>query len=636
MIIPQEKFWMEPADAVAAPAVLFYRNRFRVERETELALRYSADERCVLFLDGERVADGPERGAPGLWYYGKLSVAVAPGEHTLTARVLMLGETFRPMAQCSVRCGLFVEERSRLLDARWECRIADCCRYTAPQPDWGTVPRLEVQPGYEWGLYRGEGEGWREAVRFADRRELHAPALPAMRCEPVMRYEWDGRMVRFSEYMLYHAEYEFSGEGTVEIRYFEHPESRPEETCAPEHYRDRFTLPGGRVRHHDLWFRAGQALEFRFSGNAKLEQMSFRRTGYPYRWNVDFHDDAPGRRALLAAAKRTLECCTWETYMDCPYYEQLQYVADSRIEMLSGYAVTGDRRPMEKALRLLALGQRSDGALACRYPARDRQENFVPCEHAAPLIPGFSLLYIQQLHDFARLRHNDALVRELLPAARRIAAHAAGHLDGGILRRLPGWNFLDWRPDWKNGIPPFCEEGGGCTLNWLFVQSLRDLADLERNFGSAVHAAAYEQQAAELERAVTALFYDEARGCFAEDQEHRYFSEHAQVFAILTAGRTDLLPLLRKGELDKCGIYFSFYYFEVCRLHGLDDCFARRLASYEKLALSGLSTLPEEFRNWRSFCHAWSAHYLYFHYSRDSFTERISHKTSTSSSEAAS
>ena len=260
----------------------------------------------------------------------------------------------------------------------------------------------------------------------------------------------------------------------------------------------------------------------------------------------------------------------------------------------------------------------------------------MPCEHAAPLIPGFSLLYIQQLHDFARLRHNDALVRELLPAARRIAAHAAGHLDGGILRRLPGWNFLDWRPDWKNGIPPFCEEGGGCTLNWFFVQSLRDLADLERNFGSAVHAAAYERQAAELERAVTALFYDEARGCFAEDQEHRYFSEHAQVFAILTAGRTDLLPLLRKGELDECGIYFSFYYFEVCRLHGLDDCFARRLAGYEKLALSGLSTLPEEFRNWRSFCHAWSAHYLYFHYSRDSFTERISHKTSTSSSEAAS
>ncbi len=34
MIIPQEKFWMEPAEAVAAPAVLFYRNRFRVERET--------------------------------------------------------------------------------------------------------------------------------------------------------------------------------------------------------------------------------------------------------------------------------------------------------------------------------------------------------------------------------------------------------------------------------------------------------------------------------------------------------------------------------------------------------------------------------------------------------------------------
>ena len=36
--------------------------------------------------------------------------------------------------------------------------------------------------------------------------------------------------------------------------------------------------------------------------------------------------------------------CAHETYMDCPYYEQMMYVGDTRLEVLTTYAISRDDR----------------------------------------------------------------------------------------------------------------------------------------------------------------------------------------------------------------------------------------------------------------------------------------------------
>jgi alpha-L-rhamnosidase len=35
----------------------------------------------------------------------------------------------------------------------------------------------------------------------------------------------------------------------------------------------------------------------------------------------------------------------WETYTDCPYYEQLQYIGDTRIQAMVSYYNTNRRPP---------------------------------------------------------------------------------------------------------------------------------------------------------------------------------------------------------------------------------------------------------------------------------------------------
>lgn len=602
------------------PYTVVFRNVFDSASPSALEFEFSADEHAIVFLDGEILACGPERGSLWHWYKDNVKASVAPGRHTLAVRVSCLGRSLRPYAQMSLQHGLWIQEKSRLLgDSPWQYQIMPW-QYAIPARDWGSAPRVIIPATFPsalgWGMADGE-EPWRPVRLIADERELYPAELPPMRADEVTDYTYDGRLLTFAHYGCFRCRYTFAGKGTVEMRWHEALECSYGVTDdQPGALWDRFEVDG-ELKWQDIWYRAGRLIEFRFTGDVKMQEAHFLRIGYP--WQFDRMktrpSDNPTLARLLDNAQRTLECCTWQTYMDCPYYEQLQYISDCRISMLSSYAISSDHRLPRKALQTFPLAMRDDGALACHTPSKDSDSYpfYTASRQVSCLIPGFALYYIQMLHDYAMLREDDELVRRLLPVARRIAAWALSHLQDGILTGMPGWNFLDWVDGWNNGIPTNCADGSGCTLNLIMVQSLRDLADLERVFGSEKRSAADLQEADELAVAVKSCYYDEKRKLFAEDREHTVFSEHAQVWAQLTGITRDAADGLRSGELPECGSCFSFYYLAMARRDGLDDLFSQRMKRYLDLAANpNLDTLPEEFANWRSYCHGWSAHALYF------------------------
>ena len=145
-----------------------------------------------------------------------------------------------------------------------------------------------------------------------------------------------------------------------------------------------FKLPGGRLFHWiDYWWKSGRCLEISFDGDCRVEQMKFFNTGYPYHCKLDLTSQAPRIKRLMDISYRTLQVCSHETYMDCPYYEQLMYIGDARIEALCTYMITQDRRLVKKSLRMLARSQRADGMILSRWPSKVEQE--IPC---------FALIYI--------------------------------------------------------------------------------------------------------------------------------------------------------------------------------------------------------------------------------------------------
>lgn len=621
-------YWLRAGTGVEAPYIAVFRNRFSLDTASTFKLTFSADERCQLFLNGERIIDGPERGDIYHWYFQDYETTLVPGEYCLVARILCFGQEMTAYAQQSIRHGLYAQS-PQLDNDKWEYQILNDCVFKPSFPDWGTYPSCEIGPGYNWDSLEGRGGEWKETEKYLDQRPLHSPDLPLMRYEPETNYRTieyaDRILVVFDDYVCVWPEFVFSGSGSVRVRWaetlYDNDNYDPLYLKGTKGSRDkfidkhfigegsRFELPGGRLFHWvDYWWKAGRYLEISFDGDCRVEQMKFFATGYPYHCEVDLKDPDPRMERLLKTAFRTLQSCSHETYMDCPYYEQLMYIGDTRIEALCTYVVSKDRRLVKKALRTLARSQRPGGMLASQWPSKGNQE-----------IPSFALIYILMLHDFSACDDDAQLIAELLPTVRRIIAYFSEYLNAEyLLEQLPGWNFIDWVKGWENGVPTGAASGSGCSLNWFFVLALHSLAELEERFGDRKCGEKYSNMAAKVINSIRRAYYNPASGLFAEDRERLYYSEHAQVLALLAVGCTEVIPGLSAGKLDQCSLYFSFYYQEACLRYGLDELFEQRLEKHYALLDSGLKTIPEEFENPRSDCHAWGAYPLYHYYTSGS------------------
>ncbi|MGK4456111.1 hypothetical protein, partial [Klebsiella pneumoniae] len=67
-----------------------------------------------------------------------------------------------------------------------------------------------------------------------------------------------------------------------------------------------------------------------------------------------FRSDDDRIANLMPLMDRVLQMCAHETYFDCPFYEQLMYIGDTRLETLATYVSTDDDRLPRKALRMFA------------------------------------------------------------------------------------------------------------------------------------------------------------------------------------------------------------------------------------------------------------------------------------------
>ncbi|MBA3707660.1 MAG: alpha-L-rhamnosidase, partial [Planctomycetes bacterium] len=88
--------WVGNAAQPAGAGVTAYRLRFTCAERMTARIHVSGDERYELFLDGERIGDGPERGDLRHWLYESWDLDLPAGEHVLVARTWWLGHVGTP------------------------------------------------------------------------------------------------------------------------------------------------------------------------------------------------------------------------------------------------------------------------------------------------------------------------------------------------------------------------------------------------------------------------------------------------------------------------------------------------------------------------------------------------------------
>ena len=374
---------------------------------------------------------------------------------------------------------------------------------------------------------------------------------------------------------------------------------------------DTFRPDGGETRRFEsLWWHAGRYIEIFVVTQDEplsLHQLVLRETRYPLEMESRIEFNEPRLSAIVPLAVRTLQMCSHETYMDCPYFEQLMYIGDCRIEALITYAITRDDRLPKKALRTFEWSRLCNGLTQSRYPSRIRQ-----------IIPPFSLWWIAMLHDFAYWRSDREFVRDLLPAARSVLDYFLDcRMEHGLIGGMDGWNFLDWTPAWTGGVPPGGKDGANSSFNWQTVLALRQAADLEIYAGDPAIARRNLARAKEIVDLINTHFWNEERGLYADALDHATYSEHAQCLGLLAggvrSGRKARLArnLIEAPDLARATIYFSHYLFEAYRILGRADALLDRLSLWSDLAGCGFKTLLEHPEPSRSDCHGWASHPLF-------------------------
>lgn len=624
-------------------------------------VQVSADNRYELFVNGQRVSVGPARGDLTHWRYETIDLAphLHPGRNVLAAVVWNDGPA-RAIAQITNQTAFVLQSPLPALNTGrdWKC-IEDHAYQPQPLPPDQATGYYALSPNekfearnYPWNWQQPDFDdsSWIAAkpianaepreVRDARTRWMLVPSAipqeeqsplepPVSRTGAAIPYTVPAQstatiLLDQSVLTTAYPELTVSGgkDANITLKYAEalYVSRNPGSKIFVKGNRHEFE---GKVFYgpsdtyisdgapHRTWrplfwrtFRYIQLTVTTGSAPVTIENFHGVFTGYPFVSKATFDAPIPALQQILSTGWRTARLCAHETYMDCPYYEQLQYAGDARIQMLVSLYMTGDSRLMRNGIELLNDSRTAEGATLSRAPSYQQQ-----------YIPPFSLWWIGMVHDYWMYVDDPAFVKQMLPGVRSVLAFfAAYQKTDASLKKMPWWSFVDWVDQWPNGESPAEADGSGsAALELQLLLAYRWASDLEAAFGSKALSAEYKASSEALKSTVLLTDWDPQRGLFADQPSHRTYSQQVNTLAILAhifpdaqsraiAGKTLTDPTLARSS-----IYFRAYTNGMLREIGMGDRYLDQLGPWRDQLQQGLTTWAEKDNDSRSDCHAWGA-----------------------------
>lgn len=633
----------------------------------------SADNRYRLFVNGQSVALGPARSDLLNWNYETLDLApyLKPGTNLIAAQVWYLSDS-APFAQVSYQVGFVMQgdgeaEKVVNTDRSWKVIrnegyeplknnklqtyivVGDGDRVTASRYPWGWE-----QPGFDDSRWQNAQQLWFTAKPRGLGTDGNWALVPreipllesfSQRLKAVRRVE-NGRMTDafltgnapvevpaktkavflLDQSHLTNAYPELTvsrGKGaTVTMAYAEGLMNEKRQKGNRNEvegrqmigFEDQFIADGQNRTFRPLWFRTYRYLQITVETADEplvLNDIVGQYTGYPLAEKARFSSSDTTLTNIWNVGWRTARLCAGETYFDCPYYEQLQYVGDTRVQSMISLYVAGDDRLMRKAILDFDHSRINDGLTQSRYPSADLQ-----------VIPTFSLFWVCMIHDYWMHRQDDAFIKALLPGIQSVMRwHEQRMAVNNLNGPLEWWNFVDWA--WSGndetilgGVPPGVRSGSSILSLQQAYTYLR-AAEVFAHYGQNDVAENYQGIAARIKKAVRETCWDASKGLMADTPAKKSFSQHANIMAVLT----DAVPvaqqaaLLRKittpSDLTQATFYFKYYLFQALKKAGQGDQLLPQLKPWRDMLSLGLTTFAEQPEPTRSDCHAWSASPVY-------------------------
>ncbi len=651
--------------------VLFFRKTFNLESQpSSFIVNVSGDTRYRFFVNGQPVCFGPAKGDRYHWYFETIDIAslLKEGINILSAVVWNFGE-WTPVAQMSSKTGFIIQGNSakeEIVNTNKTWKVLRDKSITLSTAYWNYAGCGEIINGldYPWGWENNDynDSKWitpREISQgfpygFNDEYDwvLTPRDIPLMeetmqRMESVRRS--DGIEIP-KNFLLGNAPLEVPANKNIsflidqKILTTSFPEmivSKGKGSSVKLTYSEalfnkqgkanRNDIEGRKIKGHTdifypdgdsnrlfrpLWFRTYRYVQVDIETKEDpltISDVYGKFTAYPFKENAYFESDDTSLKSIWDVGWRTARLCAHETYFDCPYFEQLQYAGDTRIQALISLYVSGDDRLMRKAIKLFDWSRSNEGITTSRYPSTKHQ-----------YIPPFSLYWINMVHDYSMHRDDAEFIKSCIPGIKSVLEWYADKVNPltGMLGPTPHWNYVDWVWNGNNsfpsgGVPPGGFSGGSSILTLQLAYTLSDAIDLLKACGESALAAKYANLRESLRKSTFTLCWDNNKKLMSDDAKKTTYSQHASIMGILS----DAVPqekqkalfekLDKDTSLTQATFYYRFYLFRALKKVGLAENYTSMLKPWKNMVAIGLSTFAETPEPTRSDCHAWSSSPLY-------------------------
>ena len=628
----------------------------------------SADNRYRLFVNGTAVCNGPARGDLYNWYFETLDLSpyLKPGTNVIAAQVWNMG-TLAPVAQISNQTAFLLQgdtptEEVINTDTSW--KVMENKAYLPTSTDNGQRLKtyMVIGPGdevegslypWDWKDLNETFKPWKKAVQIAnpvpagygtDNLWTLVPRNIPIITERLQRLDKVARSIGLkmnASFLKGNAPLTIPANQTVSIlidqsyNTIAYPElllskgkgATVKLTYAEALFKDGvkgnrndivgkeiqgnydiFHPDGGAKRlYRPLWQRTYRYVQLDIVTKSEpliIEDFYGMRTGYPFKPLAKFTSNDASLQEIWKIGWRTAELCAGETYYDCPYYEQLQYEGDTRIQSLISLYVTGDDRLMRKALLDFYHSRVPEGLTQGRYPSNRLQ-----------VIPPFSLFWVSMVNDYMFYRNDEQFISQFLLPIQEVLAWYEKNLDQEkrMLGPMKWWSFVDWDLTFKNGVPDGATDGNSSVISLQYAYTLRQAAEIFTHFGKSELATHYSQLADEISVATYKLCFDETKGVMANTPLKNSFSQHASIMGVLGNAiprdkeQVVMKNVLSDPSLSQATFYYRFYLTLALKKAGMGDLYYSQLKPWREMITNGLTTFAENPDPTRSDCHAWSA-----------------------------
>ena len=647
----------------------FRKNITLSEKPQKFIVHISADNRYRFFVNGKPICYGPARGDLYNWYYETLDLApfLEKGNNTLAALVWNMGE-HATVAQISNQTAFLLQGNSdyeKIANTNSTWKVYQDKAYTPCSLDNG--PRLKtymvIGPGdhlkakdypWDWEKSSFDDSKWQQAEKVSfpeplgygtDNKWTLVPRNIPLMHETLSRFKEVRRasgMKVESTFLTGKQPLKISANKKVSIlidqsvNTLAYPEllvsggksSVIKITYAEALFKDgvkgnRNEIDGKEIiGNYDifepdglnkrlfrpLWQRTYRYVQLDITTTTDaliIEDFYGMFTGYPFKQVASFTSNDASLKEIWDVGWRTALLCAGETYYDCPYYEQLQYEGDTRIQALISLYVSGDDRLMRKAINDFHNSRVPEGLTQGRYPSNRLQ-----------VIPPFSLYWISMLNDFMMHRKDDQFLEKYMVGVDAILDWYRFRIDKekNMLGPMKWWNFTDWSSGFPDmGVPPGATDGNSAIITFQYVYTLKQAAELYAYFGQQEKAENCLKLAKQLNEGTVKSCFDSSRGLFGDTPERKTFSQHANIMAVLAgAVNGDEVPTLMKKvlsdqQLSQATFYYRFYLNRALNSAGMGNLYYSELTPWRDMLKVGLTTFAENPDPSRSDCHAWSA-----------------------------